>query len=115
MDEVILKTELEGVRRYFNALSVFGYKSYDDVNRMLVMSMIEELFTSEFSYFITEDDYRTLINSLYCLLGNNCLYDFPSYATWDSMIHKDNRFMVYRISENDILRNSENDYFRVEI
>ena len=100
--------------RYFKALHTLGYKSYNDVNKLLVLSLIEELLTSDFSYYITEEDYKSIVNSLYCIMGNNCMIDFPSYATWDNLIHKTSVDVTYRITEDSILRNTEGSNIRIE-
>ena len=104
----------EAFVRYFNALSKLGYKSYTDVNKLLVLSLIEELLTGELSFFVTEEDYRSITNALYCIMGDNCLISLPSYDTWDSTIHKDLTNVIYRITEGDILRITEEGGFRIE-
>ena len=74
----------EAFERYFNTLSKLGYKSYSDVDKLLVLSIIEDILSGELSFFVTEEDYRSITNALYCMIGNNCLIDLPSYDTWDS-------------------------------
>lgn len=107
----------EALRRYFNALSKLGYKDYDDVSKLLVLLFIEELLTSEFSFYVTEDDYKSITNALYCIMGNNCLIDLPSYTTWDSLFHNNPSYLDsirYRITEDSIIRNTEDFAFRIE-
>lgn len=113
MDNITKITE-KTLTKYFNVLSKLGYKSYNDVNKLLVLSFIEELLTSELSFFITEGDYRSITNAVYCLMGNNCLISLPSYPTWDNLIHSTNIDVRYRISEDSILRNTEDKLFRIE-
>lgn len=107
----------ESLIRYFNALSKLGYKNYDDVYKLLVLLFIEELLTSEFSFYITEEDYKSITNALYCIMGNNCLINLPSYTTWDSLFHDNLNYLEYirfRITEDSIIRNTEGSNFRVE-
>lgn len=59
MDDITNIAE-EALKRYFNALSKLGYKNYDDVSKLLVLLFIEELLTSEFSFYITESDYKSI-------------------------------------------------------
>lgn len=113
MDNITKMTEI-ALDRYFTTLHTLGYKSYNDVNKLIVLSTIEELLTSEFSFYITEEDYKSIVNALYCIIGDNCMIDFPSYASWDSLIHETNNDIVYRITEDSILRNTESSSFRIE-
>lgn len=116
MDNVT-NTANEALRRYFNALSKLGYKNYSDVAKLLVLLFIEELLTSEFSFYVTEEDYRSITNALYCIMGNNCLIDLPLYTTYDSLFHDNPNYLEYiryRITEDSTIRNTEDFDFRVE-
>lgn len=107
----------ETLRRYFNSLSKLGYKNYSDVAKLLVLLFIEELLTSEFSFYVTEKDYRSIVNALYCIMGNNCLINLPSYTTWDSLFHDNPNYLEYiryRITEDSTLRGTEDSNFRIE-
>lgn len=114
MDEVT-KISAEAIQRYFNTLAQFGYKKYLDVDRLLVLTFIEETLSHDFVEFITEEDYMTIINALYCLYGSNCMIDFPSFANYDSLVHKTKVHLVPRITEDSTLRMSQNDLLRTEI
>lgn len=104
----------EAFARYFNALSKLGYKSYSDVDKLLVLSVIEDILSGELSFFVTEEEYKSITNALYCIMGNNCLIDLPSYDTWDSTIHKNKNSVSYRLTEGDIVRIAEDGIFRIE-
>ena len=104
----------EAFERYFNTLSKLGYKSYSDVDKLLVLSIIEDILSGELSFFVTEEDYRSITNALYCIMGNNCLIDLPSYDSWDSIIHENKNSVTYRLTEGDILRITEDSIFRIE-
>jgi hypothetical protein len=99
--------------RYFNSLAAVGYVKDSEVNKLLVVSIIEELLTGELSYFITEEDYRSLTNVLYCILGDSCLLSLPNYDTWDDIMRTISTKSSYRISEDSIIRVA-NDCFRIE-
>ncbi|QOR58348.1 hypothetical protein [uncultured phage cr106_1] len=77
MDE-LAKLQTEALDNYFIALSQFGYKSYDDVYKLLALLFLDELLT-DFKSFITEEDLRTISRVVYCLCGTTCLIDFPEY------------------------------------
>ena len=104
----------EAFARYCNALSKLGYKSYSDVDKLLVLSVIEDILSGELSFFVTEEDYRSITNALYCIMGNNCLISLPSYDTWDSTIHENKNSVSYRLTEGDIVRIAEDGIFRIE-
>ena len=104
----------DAFERYFNTLSKLGYKSYSDVDKLLVLSIIEDILSGELSFFVTEEDYRSITNAIYCIMGNNCLIDLPSYDTWDSAIHENKNRGSYRLTEGDVLRITEDSIFRIE-
>ena len=113
----ISKMSNEALSRYFNTLSTLGYKGDQSVFKLLVILFIEELLTGEFSQFVTEDDYRDITKAIYCIIGNSCLVDFPSYTTWDSLFHFDYNQLYhkrYRITEDSVLRKTEDSLFRAE-
>lgn len=66
------------------------------------------------SYYVTQDDYRSIVNALYCLAGSTCMIDFPIFESYDTLIHTDRKSYVPRITEDSALRTTENDNFRVE-
>lgn len=66
------------VNNYFSVLTNTGYKSYNEVYKLLVMVFIEELLCGTMSEFITEDDYKIIYNGINCLYGD-CMIPFPDY------------------------------------
>lgn len=103
MKELTKITE-EALNRYFTALSQFGYKKDSEVESLLVLLFIEGTILNDFSEFVTEDDYRIILQALECLYGSNCMIDFPTYANYDSLVHKSDISLVPRITEDAILR-----------
>ena len=103
---------LESVCRYFNTLTHLGYKKYSDVYRLLIFLYFEELLESPMSMFVTEDDYRTITNAMYCLYGSSCLLPYPDYKKeYAEITHA--MPDEYRISEDSILRIAEDKDIRV--
>lgn len=102
----------DSVNRYFSVLSHIGYKSYKEVDQLLAFTFIEEILYGPLAQFITEEDYNTISNSLYCLYGS-CMIPFPDYKkSFDSTI---NRMLdEYRIIETGILRSTEHSKLRVK-
>lgn len=92
----------DAVTRYFSALSHMGYKSYAEVDQLLVFTFIEELLYGPLSQFITEEDYKVINDSLYCLYGS-CMMPFPEYKkSFTPTAHK--MLEEYRVSEIGIFR-----------
>lgn len=93
------------VNKYFSVLSHTGYKSYKEVNQLLVFTFLEEVLYGPLAQFITEDDYRVINEALYCLYGS-CMIPFPDYKK--SFTPVINRSLdEYRVTETDIIRSTE--------
>ena len=101
-----------GVSNYFKTLSTFGYKEYKEVNKLLVLLFIEELLRSSLSIYISEEDYKAITNILYCLFGSTCLIPYPEFIVNTSLVQALND-VTPRITEDDILRFSEDELLRL--
>lgn len=76
MDEVLYNSLL----KYFDTLSSTGYVSYEDVDKLLLLVIIQEFVYNDFRGFITEDDYREIEKFLYKIFGTSCLVPYPNYC-----------------------------------
>ena len=112
--DAITNISFEALQRYFHSLSVLGYRSYIDVNKMLFLLYIEEILTGEMAFYITEENLRTISGALNCLYGSTCLIDYPCIPNDDGIIHSIKRNIIPRITEDCILRISEDDIVRVK-
>lgn len=101
----------KALNSYFNHLATFGYKSHNDVEKLLVLTHIRELLDSPFDYYITEEDLNTIIQALYCLMQSTCFLPFTELSKGASL-NTDLRSGDVRLSENDIIRFSENTLVR---
>lgn len=102
------------VDRYFNTLALFGYKNYTDVYKLLALLYIEELLTQQaYSGFISEEDYRVIMDALYCLTGSTCLIPYPEFINNDSLIHETLRNYIPRVIQDSNLRYTEESNPRV--
>ena len=102
----------DSVNKYFSSLKHLGYKPYSEVDKLLIFTFIEELLDGPMSLFITEEDYKSITNSLYCLYGS-CMIPYPDYKkgidpTINRVLEK------YRITETGILRSIEDYKLRVK-
>lgn len=76
MDNIVYNS----IKRYFNALSVLGYKSYSDTYKLLYVISIRDFVYNDFMGMITEDDYRIIERSLYNVFGTTCLLPYPQFC-----------------------------------
>lgn len=100
------------INRYFNTLSKLGYKSDNEVYRLILLLFIEEMLDSSFSLYIDEEDYRTINNVLYCLFGSTCLIPYPEFLQGNSIVHKLSIDSA-RLSEDELIRYSEDELIRL--
>lgn len=101
-----------GICNYFQTLATFGYKSYSEVYKLIVLLFIEDLLRGPLSIYVTECDYRTIANVLYCLFGSTCLIPYPEFVVDTSLVQSLN-IETPRISEDSIIRFSEDELIRL--
>lgn len=102
----------KGLNSYYDSLAVLGSKPQSDVDKLLVLSFLEEVLTEEMRFLITEKDYRTIEKALSCLYGN-CLVPFPQYQG-SSLFGTitDGSIISPRITEDSNIRFTEDDVTR---
>ena len=101
-----------GVSNYFEIISKIGYKSDKGVNKLLIFLLIEDLIRGPLSIYICEEDYKSIVNALYCLFGSTCLIPYPEFIVDTSLIQK-LKMDSPRITEDDILRFTQHGKFRL--
>ena len=68
----------EVLSRYFNTLSVLGYKEYSSVYKVLLLILIKDFIDKDYYGYLTEKDYNTINKALYCIYGTTCLIPYSS-------------------------------------
>lgn len=101
--EEITDLSYESIVRYFTTLQQFGYKSYEDVYKLVALIGLEEILDM-FAEFITEEDFKYIMNAINCLSGTTCLIDFPTYSENKPLIHKNRVNYLARVSEANSIR-----------
>lgn len=97
---------------YFSVLTHTGYKTYAEVDKLIVYCFLEELLSGPLSYYVTEEDYNTIMNSIECLYGT-CLMPYPDYKKGiDETVT--NMLEQYRVTEDGMFRITENSELRVK-
>lgn len=109
----IEKISQEGLNRYFNTLKVFGYKSYGQVDKLLILLLIEELLNSTYKFFITEEHYKIIDKALYCLFGTTCLIPYPEFINEDTIFLDTYYINKLRFMEDNSIRLMEDNTFRI--
>lgn len=95
----------DSVNHYFSILKKTGYKPYNEVYKLLVFTFIQDMLDGPMAYYITEEDYKTISDALYCLYGT-CMIPYPAYKQGVSSIV--NKLPdEYRVTEDKILRSTE--------
>lgn len=69
----------EALSKYFTHLSNVGYFKQSDVDKLIVLTFIQELLDRDFRGLVTEDDYNYIVKAMYCLYGSSCLIPYPDY------------------------------------
>ena len=69
----------EALSKYFTHLSNVGYFKQSDVDKLIVLTFIQELLDRDFRGLVTEDDYNYIVRAMYCLYGSSCLIPYPDY------------------------------------
>lgn len=93
------------INNYFSVLKYTGYKSYNEVNKLLACIFIEEMLYGPMSKYITDKDYDKITNAMQCLYGS-CMIPYPEYKeSYSSVINK--MPDSYRATEDNILRDTE--------
>lgn len=98
------------VERYYNTLKYSGYKSYEEVYKLLIYIFIEELLTGELSEYVTHEDYDIISKILYYLYGT-CMIPYPDYKKAVTSITP--LINEYRLTENKEIRIADN-YIRIK-
>lgn len=112
MDEII-NMSYDAVARYFTHLSQFGYRAYGDVEKLLALLCLEDILNI-FGEYVSEDDFRSIVNSIYCLCGSTCLIKYPEYINDDTLFHQNKIGFIARVSLDNNLRSTEDYKLRVK-
>lgn len=110
--EDLTKETSKSLDVYFNTLSRLGYIDYTQVDKLLVTIFINDIIDGAFGDLISELDYKTLNNCLYCMYGTSCLLPYPTYIN-DTMLPKNYTTGEFRITEDLNVRSSEQNDIRI--
>lgn len=98
----INETLLTSIDRYFTHLKYFGRADKNKTDTLLVLLFIKQIVTGPMSIFVTNEDYKVLSNVLYCLYGNSCLVDYPTFKISQSMFENTTKDQYVKVLEDNI-------------
>lgn len=65
--------------KYFNHLTNVGYFKQSEVNKLIILTFLQEMVEGSFEDLLTLEDFGNINKVLYCLFGNSCMTPYPSY------------------------------------
>lgn len=74
------------LNKYFSALKKVGYIANTTILRILTIIIINELL-SDFKDYITDSDYNTLVDKVYCIANAECMIDTPNFRSYEDSIY----------------------------
>lgn len=72
------------LNKYFLSLSTLGYVNYNKVYALLFLSIIQELTSTDYDGFLTEDNYMSIQKAIY-----NIMIVFPEQAELNTVTELD--------------------------
>lgn len=102
---------LDSLETYFKTLENTGYMRYDNVFSLLALLLVDDFLNTELSTYVSEEDYKTIGNFLYCLFGKNCLIPYPQFIKEipqiGTILPHWGGVQPFRITEEGIYRNTQ--------
>jgi hypothetical protein len=111
----ILDITSDALNTYFQVIKHKGYLKKSEVNKVLIISFIEEILDAKFCDFITEDDYNSIINAINRICSNSSIVKFPSFDVYTDLIQDIRIYNNCRMTEDNNLRMSQSGNVRVAI
>ena len=108
MDEIIYNA----FGSYYNALEKFGYMSYTQSQKLLLLCFYRDFVFQDYRGMLTKKDYHLIERALDCLWGSSCLIPYPDYLKMGKLHIGEITEMAQRvknIEDTDVLKafNSE--------
>ena len=76
----------DSLKYYFHSLFRLGYKNYEETYKILVLTFLIDLLDLDFLEFISEEDYKEIIDAIYHLAEHSSSIGFPSFPTYDNLV-----------------------------
>ena len=103
---------LEAIQNYFKVLRRTGNIDTPQVNKLLLLSFIDELFQN-YGWYSTAEEYTFLMNIVTCISKTTCIVPYNKTAMHIDPINNYLEDTPIRVSEDSIIRLSHNDVLRL--
>jgi hypothetical protein len=103
MDEIIYNA----FGSYYNALEKFGYMSYAQSQKLLLLCFYRDFVFQDYRGLLTKKDYHLIERALDCLWGSSCLIPYPDYLKMGKLHIGEITEMAQRvknIEDTDVLK-----------
>ena len=104
---------LDSINRYHQVLKRTGFMGDLEVYKLFTLSFIDDLFKEDFSWYITEENYKLMDNLITCLSKNSCIIPYIKVASHIEPVKSFLKDIPIRISENNVIRLAEVDVLRL--
>lgn len=104
---------LDSINRYYQVLKRTGFIGDQEVYKLFTLSFLDDLFKEDFSWYITEEDYRLMDNLITCLSKNSCIIPYTKVASHTEPVKNFLEDTPTRVSENNVIRLAEVDVLRL--
>lgn len=118
MDADMMKYDLllnSSLTRYIRTLEYYGYIKDLSIDKLLILSYIQEILSGAYEINISEAEYFLIRRAVLCLMGSDCLIPYIEYASerWDNITHPSSVRANLRETEDASLRSTESLQFRI--
>lgn len=95
---------LKALKNYYQTLRKTGYVPKSDVYALMVLSFITDLCSQEYAWYISQEDYKYLINLLQCLGKQYCLVPFDWESIKTDPVNNYLENIPIKITEDEVIR-----------
>ena len=104
---------LDSINRYHRILKRTGFIGDQEIYKLFILSFLDDLFKEDFSWYITEENYKLMDNLITCLSKKSCIIPYIKEASHTEPIKNFLEDVPTRISENNVIRLAEVDILRL--
>ena len=77
--DAMVEQVYDSLNKYFTHLENVGYMSQPNVDKLLVLALVQEFIDNDFRGYLNKEDYSIIGQALYCIYGTTCLIPYPDY------------------------------------
>lgn len=104
---------LASINRYHQVLKRTGFIGDQEVYKLFTLAFIDDLFKEDFSWYITEENYKLIDNLITYLSKDSCIIPYIKIASHTEPVKNFLEDIPIRISENNVIRLAEVDILRL--